>query len=78
MTSTYTSNKTTVPPTNDEIETLHIKDYADSITKIANNLHILEHALPLTRVGDIEESFLQMAEGVAALRTFLLVRGFNV
>lgn len=70
--------KTTTPPTNEEINNLKIKDYADSLTKIANNLHVLEHALPLTRVPEIEESFKELADGVHALRVFLLIRGFNV
>ena len=78
MTSTYTSNKTTTPPSNEEVNTLKVKDYADSLTKISNSLHVLEHALPLTRVQEIEDSFKDLAEGVHALRVFLLVRGFDV
>jgi hypothetical protein len=70
--------KTTTPPTNEEVNTLKIKDYGDSITKISHSLHVLEHALPLTRVPEIEQSFAQLADGVHALRVFLLVRGFDV
>jgi hypothetical protein len=70
--------KTTTPPTNEEVNTLKVKDYGDSITKIANSLHVLEHALPLTRITEIETSFKELADGVHALRVFLLVRGFDV
>jgi hypothetical protein len=88
MTSTYTANHdsiedqslllSTAPPTNEEINDLQIKDWAESLTQIATAVRILEDALPGSNVAHIEQAFKQLHANQLSLRLFLLVRGFNV
>ena len=68
----------TQPPTAYEIAELNLKDYGAAITNIANSLHVLEHALPLTRTKEIEVSFRMMKANIAELNLFLVARGFDV
>lgn len=71
--------KTTAPLSNKEQEQhLKVKDYSESLLAIVKHSTILEHALPLNRVPEVEESFKALQAGVKDLRSFLHVRGFDV
>jgi hypothetical protein len=71
-------NKNVAPPTEHEITDLKVKDYAESLTTIAKQLHILEHALPLNKTEEIETAYKLMRNSVNDLRVFLTVRGFDI
>jgi hypothetical protein len=73
----FSNIKTTNPPTDAEIE-CGIVDYAESLTVLAKHSHVLEQALPLNNVEQIEESFKAVEGAVLNIRAFLTGRGFNV
>lgn len=68
----------TTAPLNKEQEIFGIKDYSESLLEIVKHSTVLEHALPLNRLLEIEESFKALQAGVKDLHTFLKVRGFDV
>jgi hypothetical protein len=74
----HVQSKTTAPLSHKEQEMLKVKDYSESILQIAKHTTILEHALPLNRLHDIEISFKAIQAGVKDLHNFLKIRGFDV
>jgi hypothetical protein len=74
----HVRNKTTAPLSSAEQEAMKVKDYSVSLLAIAKHTTVLEHALPLNRVHDIEASFKAVQEGVKDLHNFLKIRGFDV
>ena len=78
MNTTTANHKTTVPPTAHEIHELKLKDYSDSLTIIAQQIHILEHALPLGNPEQIEKAFKKFRAASTDLRMFLVTRGYDV
>jgi hypothetical protein len=72
------ANKTTAPLSTEQQIDLKVKDYSTSLTLIAHHTTILEHALPLNRLPEIETSFKAVQAGVRDLHAFLKVRGYDV